>query len=209
MGFRTAAIGRGREKEKLAKDLGAHVYIDGTVEDAGAALQRMGGDRAILASGTSSSATRKLYGQRPGWKLEQRRHHRLFARLANCCVQSVPKSSAFSSPRSSGRGRSTLTGSLIPRGPLSSTRTSFHGPSEPSRGTCSRRGAPSLLALSRRIRFSRNKISGAARPGGSHQNRRWWCEGRRRAEIGHSKGNGQRIRNLPIPLSILRRFCAV
>src|SRR5712671_6494049 len=28
MGFRTVAIGRGREKEKLAKDLGAHVYID-------------------------------------------------------------------------------------------------------------------------------------------------------------------------------------
>jgi threonine dehydrogenase-like Zn-dependent dehydrogenase len=85
MGFRTAAIGRGREKEKLAKDLGAHVYIDGTVEDVGAALQRMGGDRAILASGTSSSAMRKLVsdlsavrcGQRPGWKLEQRRHHRL------------------------------------------------------------------------------------------------------------------------------------
>jgi hypothetical protein len=102
MGFRTAAIGRGREKKKLAKDLGAHVYIDGTVEDAEAALQRMDGDRAILASGTSSSATRKLVsglsavrcGQRPGWKLDQRRHHRLFSRLANCFVQSVPKSSA-------------------------------------------------------------------------------------------------------------------
>jgi D-arabinose 1-dehydrogenase-like Zn-dependent alcohol dehydrogenase len=28
LGFHTVAIGRGREKEKLAKDLGAHVYID-------------------------------------------------------------------------------------------------------------------------------------------------------------------------------------
>src|SRR5580700_5023395 len=28
MGFRTVAIGRGREKEKLARDLGAHSYID-------------------------------------------------------------------------------------------------------------------------------------------------------------------------------------
>jgi alcohol dehydrogenase, propanol-preferring len=56
MGFRTVAIGRGREKEKLAKDLGAHVYIDGTVEDAAAALQRMGGARAILATGTSGDA---------------------------------------------------------------------------------------------------------------------------------------------------------
>ena len=56
LGFRTAAIGRGRDKEKLAKDLGAHVYIDTTAEDANAALQRMGGARAILATGTSGDA---------------------------------------------------------------------------------------------------------------------------------------------------------
>ena len=55
MGFRTVAIGRGREKEKLAKDLGAHVYID-AAEDAAAVLQRMGGARAILATGTSGAA---------------------------------------------------------------------------------------------------------------------------------------------------------
>jgi propanol-preferring alcohol dehydrogenase len=42
MGFRTVAIGRGRDKEKLAKDLGAHVYIDAAAEDAVAVLQRMG-----------------------------------------------------------------------------------------------------------------------------------------------------------------------
>jgi len=53
MGFRTVAIGRGREKEKLAKELGAHLYIDATIDDAAAALQRMGGARAILATGTS------------------------------------------------------------------------------------------------------------------------------------------------------------
>ena len=56
MGFRTVAIGRGREKEKLAKDLGAHVYIYTTVDDAAAALQRMGGASAILATGTSGAA---------------------------------------------------------------------------------------------------------------------------------------------------------
>jgi alcohol dehydrogenase, propanol-preferring len=56
MGFRTVAIGRGREKEKLAKDLGAHVYIDTTAEDAAAVLQRMGGARAILATATSGDA---------------------------------------------------------------------------------------------------------------------------------------------------------
>ena len=43
MGFRTIALGRGREKEKLAADLGAHVYIDTAVDDAVAVLQRMGG----------------------------------------------------------------------------------------------------------------------------------------------------------------------
>src|SRR5712671_4804926 len=55
-GFRTVAIGRGREKEKLAKDLGAHLYIDAAAEDAAAVLQRMGGARAILATGTSGGA---------------------------------------------------------------------------------------------------------------------------------------------------------
>jgi len=35
-GFRTVAIGRGREKEKLVRDLGTHVYIDTAVDDAAA-----------------------------------------------------------------------------------------------------------------------------------------------------------------------------
>ena len=56
MGFRTVAIGRGRDKEKLAKDLGAHVYIDTAVDDASSVLQRMGGARAILATAPSGSA---------------------------------------------------------------------------------------------------------------------------------------------------------
>jgi D-arabinose 1-dehydrogenase-like Zn-dependent alcohol dehydrogenase len=56
LGFHTVAIGRGRDKEKLAKDLGAHVYIDTAVEDAAAALRRMGGARAILATAPSGDA---------------------------------------------------------------------------------------------------------------------------------------------------------
>jgi alcohol dehydrogenase, propanol-preferring len=56
MGFHTVAIGRGADKEKLAKELGAHVYIDSTSEDAVAALQLMGGAQAILATGTSGEA---------------------------------------------------------------------------------------------------------------------------------------------------------
>src|SRR5438094_7772829 len=60
LGFRTVAIGRGRDKEKLAKDLGAHVYIDTAAEDVVAVLQRMGGARAILATGTSGNAMGSL-----------------------------------------------------------------------------------------------------------------------------------------------------
>jgi len=56
MGFRTVAIGRGREKEKLARDLGAHAYIDTAVEDAAGVLQCMGGARAILATAPSGDA---------------------------------------------------------------------------------------------------------------------------------------------------------
>jgi alcohol dehydrogenase, propanol-preferring len=56
MGFRTVAIGRGREKAALAEELGAHVYIDATVDDAGAILQRMGGARAVLATAPSGDA---------------------------------------------------------------------------------------------------------------------------------------------------------
>src|SRR6202521_5102437 len=56
MGFHTVAIGRGGDKEKLAKDLGAHVYIDTAVDDAAALLQRMGGAKAILATAPSGDA---------------------------------------------------------------------------------------------------------------------------------------------------------
>src|ERR1700681_1756905 len=56
MGFRTVALGRGREKAQLATDLGAHIYIDTTVDDSAALLQRMGGARAILATPPSGDA---------------------------------------------------------------------------------------------------------------------------------------------------------
>src|ERR1700692_3156877 len=56
MGFHTVAIGRGRDKEKLTKGLGAHVYIDTAVEDAATVLQHMGGARAILATAPSGDA---------------------------------------------------------------------------------------------------------------------------------------------------------
>jgi propanol-preferring alcohol dehydrogenase len=56
MGFRTVAIGRGRDKEKLAKDLGANVYIDTCADNPATVLKRMGGARAILTTATSGDA---------------------------------------------------------------------------------------------------------------------------------------------------------
>jgi alcohol dehydrogenase, propanol-preferring len=70
MGFRTVAIGRGGEKEKLAEDLGANIYIDASAVDAATVLQRMGGAKAILATGTSGAAMAALVpGLSPRGKL--------------------------------------------------------------------------------------------------------------------------------------------
>jgi D-arabinose 1-dehydrogenase-like Zn-dependent alcohol dehydrogenase len=55
-GFRTVAIARGKDKEPLAKKLGAHVYIDSETGDVGEALQKLGGAKVILATATSGDA---------------------------------------------------------------------------------------------------------------------------------------------------------
>jgi alcohol dehydrogenase, propanol-preferring len=62
MGFTTVAIGRGADKEKLAKDLGADIYIDTAKESAVTALNRMGGARAILATAPDGKAMGELIG---------------------------------------------------------------------------------------------------------------------------------------------------
>jgi len=56
MGYRTVAIGLGPESEKLAKELGAHQYIDSREEDAGVKLRALGGADAILATAPSGKA---------------------------------------------------------------------------------------------------------------------------------------------------------
>ncbi len=56
MGFRTVAIGRGSDKEALARDLGACLYIDVAAEDPTTVLQGMGGAQAILATAPSGSS---------------------------------------------------------------------------------------------------------------------------------------------------------
>ncbi|MCU1700810.1 MAG: alcohol dehydrogenase [Mycobacterium sp.] len=56
MGFRTVAIARGSEKGVLARELGAHHYIDSTAGDVAAELQKLGGARVIQATATNSDA---------------------------------------------------------------------------------------------------------------------------------------------------------
>ena len=56
MGFRTVAIARGRDKEALARQLGAHIYLDSQSQDVVAELTRLGGAKTILATVTSGQA---------------------------------------------------------------------------------------------------------------------------------------------------------
>ena len=56
MGFRTVAIARGAEKGELARQLGAHHYIDSTASDVATGLQNLGGARVIAATATNAAA---------------------------------------------------------------------------------------------------------------------------------------------------------
>jgi len=60
MGFRTVALSRGRDKENLAKSLGAHDYIDTEAEAVGEALKTMGGARVILATAPDAESMTPL-----------------------------------------------------------------------------------------------------------------------------------------------------
>jgi len=60
MGFHTVALGRGKDKEALAKKLGAHRYIDTDIADVVKELQNLGGARVILATAPSAKAISPL-----------------------------------------------------------------------------------------------------------------------------------------------------
>jgi D-arabinose 1-dehydrogenase-like Zn-dependent alcohol dehydrogenase len=62
MGFKTVAIARGRDKEPLARELGAWHYIDSQALDAAAELAKLGGARVILATVTSGKAMSAILG---------------------------------------------------------------------------------------------------------------------------------------------------
>ncbi len=62
MGFRTVGIARGKDKEPLARKLGAHHYIDSQSQDPAAELLKLGGAKIILATVTNSDAMSAVAG---------------------------------------------------------------------------------------------------------------------------------------------------
>ncbi len=56
LGFRTVAVGRGKDKEALARKLGASEYLDAAAINPAEELQRLGGARVILATAPDSQA---------------------------------------------------------------------------------------------------------------------------------------------------------
>jgi D-arabinose 1-dehydrogenase-like Zn-dependent alcohol dehydrogenase len=70
MGFRTVAIGRGGDKEALARKLGAHEYLDGGMSAPAESLRKLGGARVILATAPDAKSISALVdGLAPAGKL--------------------------------------------------------------------------------------------------------------------------------------------
>jgi D-arabinose 1-dehydrogenase-like Zn-dependent alcohol dehydrogenase len=69
-GYRTVAIARGQDKAPLARQLGAHVYIDSTAQNPATELQKLGGAAVILSTLTSAEAlAAAVNGLAPNGKL--------------------------------------------------------------------------------------------------------------------------------------------
>jgi D-arabinose 1-dehydrogenase-like Zn-dependent alcohol dehydrogenase len=62
MGFHTVGIARGKDKEPLARQLGASVYIDSLAQDPAEELLKLGGASVILATVTTGEAMSAVQG---------------------------------------------------------------------------------------------------------------------------------------------------
>jgi propanol-preferring alcohol dehydrogenase len=60
LGYDVAAIARGGEKASLARQLGAHHYIDSSAVDPGEALKELGGAAAVIATAASGASMSPL-----------------------------------------------------------------------------------------------------------------------------------------------------
>jgi len=56
MGFEVVAIGRGKDKAELAKNLGAHHYIDSAEASLGEALRAMGGATLVVSTASDGKS---------------------------------------------------------------------------------------------------------------------------------------------------------
>lgn len=61
-GFRTVAIARGKDKQALALQLGAHEYIDSQAQNPAAELLKLGGAKVVLATVTNGEAMQAVLG---------------------------------------------------------------------------------------------------------------------------------------------------
>jgi len=69
-GYRTVAVARGQDKGPLARQLGAHIYIDSTTQNPTEELKKIGGAKIILSTITSAKAIEwALDGLAPTGKL--------------------------------------------------------------------------------------------------------------------------------------------
>ncbi|MET9116677.1 alcohol dehydrogenase catalytic domain-containing protein [Streptomyces longwoodensis] len=69
LGYETVAIARGKDREHLARELGAHHYVDSDTQRPGAALNQLGGADLIVCTASSTAPVEELltglgvYGQ--------------------------------------------------------------------------------------------------------------------------------------------------
>lgn len=62
MGFRTVALSHGNAKEKLARELGAHEYVDTSEVEPTEGLRKLGGADLVLCTAPNSEAIAKVVG---------------------------------------------------------------------------------------------------------------------------------------------------
>jgi D-arabinose 1-dehydrogenase-like Zn-dependent alcohol dehydrogenase len=62
MGFTVVAIARGKDKEPMARQLGAAIYIDSQSQDPAAELSKLGGAKVIISTVTDGKAMSAVQG---------------------------------------------------------------------------------------------------------------------------------------------------
>ena len=102
MGLRVAAVARGTSKESLARDLGAHHYIDSANTDPGEELTKLGGAHVVIATAAGGDLSPLLNGLRSGGRL-------VVVGASDQPVTVAPTQLVFDDVRLSG----SLTGSAI------------------------------------------------------------------------------------------------